>query len=212
MTRKTISAYALRGGVVVLWAALTVVGARTLLNYENTPGIPGAPPAQWPRASRLVRFNGKFTLVMLAHPNCPCTRASIAELDILMARAQGKLTAFVVFSKPGASAADMKLSDLWKAAARIPDVAVLDDSCGVETERFGGQVSGQTMLYDPAGQLIFSGGITGGRGHQGENAGLDAVVLKVRGLAAAQSHVAVFGCALHNPAADELRNKSWTKQ
>jgi hypothetical protein len=147
---------------------------------------------------------------MLAHPNCPCTRASVAELDILMARLQGKLNGFVVFSKPEASADEVKISGLWKAAARIPDVFVVYDERGTETERFGGQVSGETMLYDRDGRLVFSGGITSGRGHQGDNAGLEAVVLKVSGGANAQIRVPAFGCSLRNPPAEE--KNSWTKQ
>src|SRR5690349_6085353 len=88
--------------VSLLWLALVASGTRTLLNYENSPGAPANAPSLWPSNSRIARHESKFTLVMLAHPNCPCTRASLAELEILMAKLQGKLKAFVVFSKPAA--------------------------------------------------------------------------------------------------------------
>jgi hypothetical protein len=150
---------------------------------------------------------------MLAHPNCPCTRASLAELEILLAKLQGKLSAFVVFSKPEAGMAEVQRSELWKKAAAMPDVSVVYDGQGVETRKFGGQVSGQTMLYDPAGRLVFSGGITSARGHQGDNTGMDAVISLVRGDAGAPGRTPVFGCSLHNPDATELREGSlWKKQ
>src|SRR5436190_789460 len=70
-------------GTGLLWAGLVLFGARTLLNYENTSGTPANAPSQWPSNSRIARPDSKFALVMLAHPNCPCTRASLAELEIL---------------------------------------------------------------------------------------------------------------------------------
>ena len=38
-------------------------------------------------------------------------------------------------------------------------------------QRFGAETSGQTLLYDRDGRLLFSGGTTGSRGHDGDNAG-----------------------------------------
>lgn len=211
MTRITLS-HAICGGVIVLWAGLICFGGRKLLNYESAPGTPGTPPAQWPAASRIVRPHDKFTLVMLTHPNCPCTRASVAELEILMARLQGKLVGFMVFRKPEASAAEVQASVLWKTAAGIPNVHLIYDQDGAETDGFGGRVSGQTMLYDPAGRLVFSGGITSARGHQGDNFGVDAVLLAVRGRVKVRGRFPVFGCSLHDPNAKELSQASWKKQ
>ena len=197
----------------ILWGVLIFLGSRTVLNYEGTPATPGTAPSRWPSDSRILRPKDKFILVMLAHPNCPCTRASLAELEIVIARTQGKLVAFVLFSKPGASAAEVRESDLWKKAAMIPGVSVLHDNGGTEATLFGAEVSGQTMLYDPQGRLIFSGGITSARGHQGDNSGADAVVRRVSGSAEAAASAPVFGCTLHDPNARALReDSSWKKQ
>ncbi len=48
---------------------------------------------------------------------------------------------------------------------------MLRDDDGAEAKRFGAETSGQTLLYDERGTLAFSGGITGSRGHAGDNAG-----------------------------------------
>jgi len=192
-------------GIGLVWGALIAFGTQVLLRYESSPGMPGTPPSRWPLVSILVRPSDKFTLVVLTHPDCPCTRASLAELETLMAQAQGKLVAFILFSKPGASAAEVRSSDLWKKAAIIPGVSTLYDNHGVATGQFGGHVSGQTMLYDPEGKLVFSGGLTSGRGRQGYSAGADAVLKKVNGGPRAPVSTPVFGCALHDPGALALK-------
>ena len=51
---------------------------------------------------------------MLTHPHCPCSRASIGELARLMAQAQGRVTAYVLFIKPAGSPEDWENSDLWQ--------------------------------------------------------------------------------------------------
>jgi hypothetical protein len=196
----------------LVWAGLIVAGTRTLLIYESTPGAAGNIALKWPAKSRIVPGHNRYTLVMLAHPNCPCTRASIAELDVLMAQVQGKLDAFVLFSKPGAKPDEMRSSANWQKAAGIPGVAVRSDETGFETEQFGGLISGETVVYDPAGHLVFSGGITASRGHEGDNNGVDAVVLAVTGKLKTRTRVPVFGCALHNPNTKELSDESWKKQ
>lgn len=203
----------LSAGIGVFWGVLILFGARVLLNFESAAGTPGAPPSHWPSNTIIVRPNDKFTLVMLAHPNCPCTRASLAELEIVMAQLQEKLAAFVLFSKPGASKAEVQASDLWGKARIIPGVSVLYDDHGAQAEQFGGQVSGQTMLYDSNGRLVFSGGITSGRGHQGDNEGADAIVRLVTSKQAAPATAPVFGCTLHDPSAQALaKDTSWKKQ
>ena len=184
-----------------------------LLEYETRPGNAAQAPSQWPVASGIVRPTGKFTLVMLAHPDCPCSRASLTELEQLMTRLKDKLGAFVVFRKPGAGAEEVQASDLWKRAAVIPGVTVVSDSTGSEIERFGSSVSGQTVLYDAAGRLAFSGGITAGRGHEGYNPGEDAVIRSVKGDSRAALRAPVFGCSLYDPDARQLQEEtSWKKR
>jgi hypothetical protein len=165
---------------------------------------------QWPTASRVIRPAGKFVLIILSHPDCPCTQASLAELDGVMAAAQGKLSAFVLFSKPGAGAAEIQASGLWSTAARIPNVSPRYDAHGAEAKLFHGRVSGQSMLYDPDGRLIFSGGITSARGHQGDNDGAEAIVRSIRAEPRAPIFTPVFGCSLHDPDdQDAKEDPSW---
>ena len=187
----------------ILWIATVAFGLRTLFHYENTPGRVGTFPQTWP-ASQIERSNDRPTLIMLAHPHCPCTRASIGELAQIMARLQGKVAAYVLFVKPKEAGSDWEGTDLVRSAEAIPGVKVLLDPDGVEARRFGAETSGHTQLFGTDGRLLFSGGITASRGHAGGNAGETAIIALVNNQAPAQSETLVFGCALANRGKTEL--------
>ena len=179
-----------------LWLLIIGAGIKIIRGYESTPGVAAAAPARWPPDSRIQPAADRPTLVMLAHPHCPCTRASIGELARLMTQAQGRVTAYVLFVKPPDFSEGWEQTDLWASAAAIPGVTVMRDDDGVEASRFGAATSGQTVLYDAAGKLIFSGGITGARGHAGDNAGRTAAVSLLTTDESQQKETPVYGCSL----------------
>jgi hypothetical protein len=183
----------------ISWLLVISFGLWILWGYENTPGKAAEPSSQWPADSKIQPARDHPTLVILAHPHCPCTRATIGELASILAHSQGRLTAYVLFVKPGGFPADWEKSDLWQSAASIPGVTVVIDEEGAEADRFHAATSGQTLLYDAGGRLLFSGGITGSRGHYGDNAGQTAIVSFVNSGAAERTETMVFGCPLFDP-------------
>jgi hypothetical protein len=134
---------------------------------------------------------------MLAHPHCPCTRASVSELAQIMAESQGKLSAYVLFMKPNGADADWDQTDLCRSAAQIRGVTVVSDVDGTEARRFGAKTSGHTLLFDADGRLLFSGGITASRGHAGGNAGESAVLAAINDASRKPTRTMVFGCSLN---------------
>ncbi|MEK6235309.1 MAG: hypothetical protein N2C14_11430, partial [Planctomycetales bacterium] len=84
----------------LLWVAGVAFGLVVLWNYELAPSPLADPPDQWPRDSSIARADGLATLVVFAHPRCPCTRATLDELERIMARRRDKVHARVVFMKP----------------------------------------------------------------------------------------------------------------
>jgi hypothetical protein len=120
----------------------------------------------------------------------------MGELAEIMAHTQGRLTAYVLFLKPAGFSEDWEKTDLWQSAASIPGVNVMIDEGGAEARLFNSSTSGQAILYDATGHLLFSGGITGSRGHSGDNAGRSAIVAFVNAGAADRAETFVFGCPL----------------
>ena len=98
--------------------------------------------------------------------------------------------------KPSAFGDGWEKTDLWETATGLPDTTVVRDDDGREAIRFGVATSGQTMLYDAEGALLFSGGITGARGHAGDNAGRTALVALLNHLETDRTGTQVFGCSL----------------
>ena len=140
----------------VVWL-LSVAGGMTLLwRYSTAPGIAAVPPEEWPPESRIRPSPDRATLILMTHPRCPCTRASVEELDRLMARLEGRLAAHVLFVTPTDAPDGWEQTDLWRRAAAIPGVDVVRDGDGAEARRFNAPTSGQVMVYDAAGHLRFS--------------------------------------------------------
>jgi hypothetical protein len=179
-----------------VWLASAAAGLWVLLVYENKPGESAHAKAHWPTESRLARVGDRPTLILLAHPQCTCTRASLAELGEVLGRAHLQPKTYVLFLKPSQFYAGWEQSDLWRTAAALPHVTVVRDDDGVEAEHFGAITSGQTLLYDANGELIFSGGITGSRGHEGDNAGRASLIALLDHKTPVRRSTSVFGCSL----------------
>jgi hypothetical protein len=188
----------LPAAVVSAWLSLTVFGYFFVVQHERTPAATMGPAAAWPQGCKLDRSANKSTLVMFAHPHCPCTRASLTELNRLLARAGDKLTTHVLFVKPPGCPMRWVTSDNWRSAACIPGAHVGVDENGRLAKHFRAAASGHTFLYSADGRLLFSGGITTSRGHEGDNYGSDAVQAAVCNGRAQPGRSMVFGCSLLN--------------
>ena len=184
--------------VVGLFAVLAViiVAQALLWRHDNAPGPQGAAPPRWPAASRIACAPGRPTLVMFVHPRCPCTRAALAELRTAMSALEGRVAAHVLVARPEGVAAAWTRGDLWDSAASIPGVDVAEDPGEREASLFAAETSGQVVLYGADGALLFQGGITGGRGHVGDNDGRLGLVARVDAAAPQVARAPVFGCGL----------------
>jgi hypothetical protein len=184
---------------VLLWLGCIVFGFACLAKRDRTAGTAGHPPVQWQQSSLVALDPVKPTLVMLVHPQCPCSRASISELNHLLALCPDRAAASVLFLKPAGYSKAWAQTALWRQASAIPGVSVLLDDNGDMARRFGAATSGQTLVYAPSGRLLYQGGLTGSRGHEGDNAGLFEVAALLGGRQtpeAAARQEPVYGCPL----------------
>jgi hypothetical protein len=190
-------------GLIGGWLTLTIAGMGVLLNYKQTAGGAAVAPASWPKESTIVPAKDRFTLVMIVHPRCPCSRASVGELGKLMTRLGSRLEAHMLAIVPDGAGEEWESSDLAKSAAEIQNVSVRVDRSGREAKLFGALTSGQTYLYSPTGELQFSGGITASRGHYGDNLGsaeIERLTLAGNSDQAEEPRSSkVYGCELHDP-------------
>ena len=184
------------GAVAVVWLCLAAVGLAVLWKYDNAAGEVANAPSAWPSHTHLRRATDRPTLVMLAHPQCTCSSASLGELAEVLSRTDVHPKTYVVFLKPASFGEGWEQTDLWRTAKQLPNVSVVRDDDGVEARSFGAATSGQTLLYDRSGALQFSGGITGSRAHQGDNAGRQSLLALLNGGRNVRSGTNVFGCPL----------------
>lgn len=182
-------------GIAILIAA-TGFGFRELMLHENAPGKPSEAPAEWPLAAGIHRNASRATLVMVVHPQCSCTTAALGELALIMAQAEGRADAHVLFFKPAGFSKQWAENDPWRAAAAIPGVDVRIDDEGKEASLFHASTSSAVLLYDRDGRLIFEGGITPSRSHSGDNAGRSAIVSLLTRGKAERNTTFVFGCSI----------------
>lgn len=183
--------------VIATWLGLVGAGGYLAFHYETTAGDRAVSGPHWPDDTQLARAADGTTVVMFVHPECGCTAASLAELaEVVDAERPARL--LIVFV--GGDAAALPTSASWRAAGRIPGAIRVRDPGGPtgEAHAFGAQTSGHVAVYDRRGALVFAGGITGSRGHVGDNVGRRAVLDALRGAPPATAVHAVFGCSLED--------------
>lgn len=189
---------------LTVWLGVVAVGFSALAVYSNTPGEVGAPPSlsdAGPLGSILGPLSAESTnrLVMAIHPRCPCTRASVAELDRLIARCGDRLACSILVYRPSGAAANWHETGLLSRARRLPRTEIVLDSGGVYAKTLRLNTSGAVVVYDRLGNPAFWGGVTAARGHEGDSPGSAAIQSLVRTGAASRQTCSVYGCALVRP-------------
>lgn len=176
--------------VTAFWFALCLAGAWAWERYETTPGTVGAVDAGDQKAP------GRWQITVYAHPHCPCTKATLAELAAIAAAAP-ELAIRVRIVRPFDTPDRWARGQTWESAIQIANCDVDFDAGGTEARHYGAETSGFTVLIDPAGRIAYRGGLTPGRGRQGE--GPSAILAILAGGPAPTTAVPVYGCSLFTP-------------
>lgn len=177
------------------WLVSTLAGVAWLSLYANRQGEIGRTAERWPADAGFARQPARATLVVALHPGCGCSRATLEQLDrILAARPHAlEIVALIARYDNLPAAADV-LSD---PLSRLRGIARVVDDRAHLARRFGLLTSGHALLYDEAGRLRYSGGLTASRGHAGRSGGLDFMQAWIEGRPAPPlTTFPVFGCLL----------------
>jgi hypothetical protein len=187
--------------LVVLWAVSVSASVVWVWDYKTTPGAKGGAPQVWPESTGLQPSG--FTMVMTLHPLCTCSEASVTELGRLLSGVPDRPAVYALFvefnprsTKDGGRR--IESTSLWQRAASIPGVVPVADPHGAIAKAFGAETSGDVIAYGPDGRLIFHGGITPARGHEGDSFGRQRLQELLRGAQPDSAESPVFGCPLHN--------------
>ena len=182
--------------LVAAAAGATFAGFALLARHQSRAGDSGRPERTCPPAYASLLDPRRPTLILFAHPQCPCTVATVAELERIAAKCAGRLHVTVCVDAPAEFPPELVHGRTWERASTTPGFDVREDAEGSIARAFGARTSGHAMLFAPNGALLFEGGLTGSRGHEGDNAGALAVVDLVYGRPASCLSTPVYGCAL----------------
>lgn len=178
------------------WCCALLAGFVAIHRGASIPGEALAAPAHWPASTTLPLDEARPTLLLFAHPNCPCTRATVRQLASVERVRLGSVRAIVVLSGPAVD--DDANASLAAAAAPLLRAEVVLDPSGEEARRFGASTSGHVALFSTRARTLFSGGVTPGRGHEGRCESLDSLNRALRDGAPAPDAYPVFGCPIFN--------------
>jgi hypothetical protein len=182
-----------------VWAGAALAGFKVLTHYELTPGPVPHALGSWPTHTGLQLDHTKLNLLLFAHPQCPCTDATFDELESILTRCGNRMNVTVCFIYPPEEPTEWTTETaLWRRARRLPNVRVVLDRNGRLAALFGAITSGHAFLFDGKGERLFSGGITGARGHSGDNRGEQFVIAFARGEISRPEQTPTFGCALRD--------------
>lgn len=182
--------------IVILWLGIISYGFSVLLDYEFKVNSKSTAIKSWPDNSQLKQDPRLDTLLIFVHPHCPCSRASMAELDRLLTSFHQKLHTIVIFSKPAGKDDTWLKSDLWTKAQSLPGATIYVDDENKEAKLFMTNTSGEILLFKNNGTLVYHGGITSSRGHEGDSHGkaLISNYLKTGHVPGEEGQA--FGCSL----------------
>ncbi len=183
----------------LVWALLCVSGFSILAVYAHTPGPQltledsGDREAAYPEEGARVN--------MFIHPNCACSKASLVELKEVNRLTKGQIDdlRFYVMVSGTESSGDWREEALFRQLQRWGNRStVYLDRDGVAARRHGALTSGHVVAYNANGEQIFAGGITGSRGHRGDNPGRRQLVKALTGAPLLTAPSPVFGCELQS--------------
>lgn len=191
--------------VATLWLGGISAGSLTMWNHQFSQGPSNQAPIALPAALDALAEDAKpLTLFMAIHPGCPCTGASLEQVDRLIARNPDSIQLVGLVRDSGESTestSDSKLHEesYWKRLESMPNARPFADKDGSLANLLGTHVSGATIAYDETGSLRFQGGMTASRGHAGPSRSMDELESIARQLAPPElCSTPTFGCSLEN--------------
>ncbi len=188
--------------IISVWSLAIFAGGYLALDHAWKPGqVSLFTEKKWPDSSSLKASSKSKTVLLFVHPKCPCTNASLIELRNLIERTARQDDIKIAFYVPENFSDEWIEEDKLILANAVPGAEIIYDFDGREMRTFGAVTSGQCYIFSPEKELLFSGGITAGRGHVGKNPGSDTClnILANADFENEYRKLPVFGCPMEQP-------------
>lgn len=178
--------------MLLMWTGALALGFYVMLRHEFNALSPMPSAGTAPSA---LLDDRSISMTVAIHPHCPCSKASVEEISKICGLIPTPPKMTVLAFKPGGEA------DAWTQTPILAKLEALGANIVVDTDgkaarELGMNVSGQVRLHSPRGDLVYSGGVTGSRGHVGDNTGKKAVLGHLRGAHSEVRSAPAFGCSL----------------
>ena len=181
-----------------LWTFLSLYGFFYLLQYDHKESAYANISQDFPKEWLPLPPENKKAVVLNLHPHCPCSKASLREYQRIISRYSQQVVPTVVFYKPEGKLDSWVHGDLYHNISNYNIHKVIDED-GRRMEEVGIMTSGHVLVYDDCGKLLYQGGITASRGHEGTNRGSLQVEAVIAGSSPLhQQHFPVFGCEIND--------------
>gem|GEM_PF-496721 len=186
--------------IAVLWACILAGLFFALIAYGTTPGPSSSPPTESPLGPASGELQTSATtdweVVMAVHPKCPCTVASLNELNRLLTKVDDDVTCRFLVYHPAETEPNWIDGKINSRLSQFPRSIIQPDEAGEVAFEMGMQTSGAVVVFDPHGKTRFHGGITVSRNHEGDNLGVRSISMLIQGQTPPLSTTPVFGCRL----------------
>lgn len=139
----------------------------------------------------------KLRVMVFLHPRCPCSRATIIELARTLRMSHTAADIKAIFFKPATEPDSWVQHNTWDLCGEMRGIQRIIDNDGQIARQYGINASGHILVYSYKGDLLFGGGITESRGHEGDNPARRAFGLVIE--SNGDKHgglMPVFGCSL----------------
>lgn len=188
--------------IATIWVGGIVAGGFAMFRHEFTAGETEPAPQELPKEfSKLgPKTDAELTLIMAVHPDCPCTSASIEQLDRFLTSHPEKTQAVAFFwtDPQNPDPIDLSSNAYWSRLSKMKAARIYPDPGGQNAAKLGALVSGAVAAYDANGKLRFQGGLTATRGHAGPSPSIDVLTCIAEGREICGSNQSPnFGCSLN---------------
>ncbi len=135
------------------------------------------------------------TVILFYHPHCPCTKATVNNFKTISENIEARVHLLALAYRPKDSNETWIETEITKQLREL-GFEIATDTDGTFCRQFDVYTSGHILVYESNERLVFNGGITTSRGHEGSNYALADFLKSIDGSRDANSVWPVFGCPI----------------